>query len=562
MRPTRSHRSMFGGRLALAAVFVAGGLVACQESSATPDPDLTFEVGTEEDRAALFDFLVESTMEWDAFATLPDHPIVRTHPAGLDVPAEMARYRDDLLAADTDSAFYYALLKISNARKDRHLRLGPVEGGLQFPDTFGIEESQANAPVADSPVPSAPVILRTDYGDADRRTLFVGDLSEAVAAGAYGPAPAPGDRVVAIQGRPVAEFAEAVRPYHRYSTDDSFWWWFPYWATRRTVQIPARYYGDALELTLEADDGAEYEVALPYYAPDEIEWVGHSDRIYPGLSHAPEFFENETFDLFLPDDEGLRVVILQWHGFRRDLPEAIDALLELAGERDLLDAHVIVDATRGAGGSRGSYAVARLQPERHKGSFGNLMVSEVMERWVEERIDGIRSGRVNPATEDDGSWKLEWLEGDVQRAIQEGRAYTNAVPFKGAHAPPWSDGFIDPAPVHFTGGLTVWLGPKGGSHLDQFAAQVSDNQLGHIIGMPAGGYSNTWQATETLRFPTNGRPIVSYQWSMGHSIRPNGQILQYNPAQPDEPFPQTRENYLDYHAQLLDLTLERIQGDR
>lgn len=55
-----------------------------------------------------------------------------------------------------------------------------------------------------------------------------------------------------------------------------------------------------------------------------------------------------------------------------------------------------------------------------------------------------------------------------------------------------------------------------------------------------------------------GRPIVRYQWSLGHSLRPNGEILQYNPAQVHESILQTRDNYFDYHAMLLRRTLDRL----
>ncbi len=371
---------------------------AATEADPGPEahPAPAFHPGTVEDRAALFDVLVESTLAWDAFASLPDHPVHRAHPTGMDVGAEMERYRDELLAGEL------------NRIRD-HIRHSP-------------------------------------------------------------------------------------------------------------------FYGETLALELERPDGNRYAVELPY----------------------------------LPDDPDLPLVLLQWHRFDRDLPGAMDALMDYAVEHDLLDRQVIVDATHSGGGSRGSYAVRRLQPQPHGGTFGNLKVSEAMERWVEDRIQGLREGRIDPASEDDGTWKLEWLEEDVRLAIREGHAYTNDVPFKGAHAPKCSDGILEPHEVHFQGGLTVWLSPRGGSHLDQFAAQVVDNGLGHLMGMSTGGFSNTWQTTEVLRFPTTGRPIVTYQWSLGHSIRPNGELLQYNPAVPHESIPQTRENHFDYHARLLHRTLDRL----
>jgi hypothetical protein len=546
-------RGVFGLALAL-------GLAACGPRLAAGGAEPGFDPGTRADRAALFDYLVDKTLERDAFASLPHHPYHQAHPAGLDIVEAMGRYRNELLDADTDEKLYYALLKISNARKDRHLRIRPVSGGLAFPDTFGIAESLANMPVAGTNVPRAPILLRADYDDPHGRFLFVADFSRAVAAGAHGPAPTPGDRLVAVNGTPVDEYREAVRPYHRYSTEPSFWWQLATWIPQRSVQFPRRFYGEGLTLRLARRDGSAYELAMPYQDPSAIEWVGHGARRYPGFSRvAGPVSDFETFDLYLPDDDRVPVVLLQWHGFAGDLPAAMDALMVHARTHGLLGHHVVVDATRGGGGSRGAYAVQRLQPRPFRTTFGNLKVSDGMQRWVERQVESLsRDDVVAGETTDGGAWLREWLETDVRLAIESGSRYTNNVPFKLAHAPRHSDGILQPAPVHFTGGLTVWLGPKGGSHMDQFASQVVDNGLAHVMGMPAGGYSNTWEYTETLRFPTTGRPITTYQWSMGHSIRPNGEIIQYNPAQVHEWVPQTRDNYFDYHARLLARTLERL----
>ncbi len=516
-------------------------------ANSEPAPHPTFDPGTVEDRAALFDFLVESTLEWDAFASLPHHPAYRAHPAGIDVVAEMERYRDELLAADTDEKLWFVLHKLSNARRDRHLTVAETEGGLVVPDSLRRSER-------------APVAFSVDYGDLDDRFFFVEDVGAGLDALVDGPAPAPGDRVREVNGRAATEWVEAMRPYQRYSTENGLWIVLAGEINRIRDRLPhSEFYGETLALELERSDGSRYEVEIPYLDPGEIEWEGHAERHYPGFSRVAELDGWETYHLYLPDDEDLPLILLQWHRFDRDLPDAMDALMEYAVEHDLLDRHVIVDATHSGGGSRGSYAVRRLQPEPHRGTFGNLKVSPAMERWVENRIEGLRSGRIDPASEDDGSWKLEWLEEDVLNAIREGRHYTNDVPFKGAHAPKWADGIIEPHDIHFRGGLTVWLSPRGGSHLDQFAAQVVDNRLGHLMGMPTGGFSNTWQTTEVLRFPTTGEPIVTYQWSLGHSIRPNRELLQYNPAEPHEYIPQTRDNHFDYPARMLARTLERLE---
>jgi hypothetical protein len=111
---------------------------------------------------------------------------------------------------------------------------------------------------------------------------------------------------------------------------------------------------------------------------------------------------------------------------------------------------------------------------------------------------------------------------------------------------------MQPAPVHFTGRLVCLMGPSGGSHLDQFMAMVVDNGLGYSIGMPAGGYSNTWEWEEVLKFPFSRKPVARFMWNIGHSIRPNGEILEGNPAQVDETLPPTGTNFRQYYSMLVE----------
>ena len=80
----------------------------------------------------------------------------------------------------------------------------------------------------------------------------------------------------------------------------------------------------------------------------------------------------------------------------------------------------------------------------------------------------------------------------------------------------------------------MFSGPRRGSHLDQFIAIVKDNELGHYIGMPSGGYSNTWEWEETLTLAGyRSGPVVQVMYNIGHTIRPNGEVLEGNPALPD-----------------------------
>ena len=165
-----------------------------------------------------------------------------------------------------------------------------------------------------------------------------------------------------------------------------------------------------------------------------------------------------------------------------------------------------------------------------------------------------------PEAIDDGSWLMEWLEGDVADSVAAGADYTNSVPFKLAHAPKDSDGILEPAPVHFRGRMVCFFVPRRGSHLDQFASIVKDNRIGHIIGMTAGGYSNTWEWEEVLRFPGTDQPVARFMWNIGHTIRPNGEVLEGNPAEPDERLVLTRENFRTYYPELLRRAMAYLSG--
>jgi hypothetical protein len=244
----------------------------------------------------------------------------------------------------------------------------------------------------------------------------------------------------------------------------------------------------------------------------------------------------------------------------------MDEAMAYADREGLLDHDVIWDGTHSRGGGRGAYAIQRLQSKPFKTTFGNLRLSDVVPLFVAERkaafnkrqemSDGTRE------TVGDGKWLIDWLTDDVLKGVAAGQAYSNTVPFKLAHAPKYSDGVLFPAEVHFKGKLVCWMSPRGGSHLDQFAAIVFDNGLCPILGMPAGGYSNTWEWDEVLTWPGTDEPVVRYMWSIGHTVRPNGEILEGNPADVDEYIPITAENVAEYDEILLRRTFEILDHER
>ncbi len=325
----------------------------------------------------------------------------------------------------------------------------------------------------------------------------------------------------------------------------------------RTGLLPPRYYREALDLEVVTATGETKSVSLPYVAADSIEWRGEGRDLFPGFRLEAE---RPTFDLYLPEGD-TKIIVLDWHRFHAKLVEDIDWLMDFAAANDLLDHDIVFNATRSGGGSLGAYAIQRLSPKPFKTTFGNLRISDVIPEFIAERVEAFQA-RQDPLdhggkeTIDDGTWLIDWLTSDVQQAYDNGDEYTNNVPFKLAHAPRDSDGVIQPADVHFRGNMVCIMGPNGGSHLDQFYAIVTDNELCPTIGMVTGGYSNTWEWFEEVAFPTTGRPVIGFMWNIGHTISPGGRIVEGDPSPIGEFIPLTHDNFAEYDSILLDRALE------
>ena len=527
---SRKPTALIGALLVLVVV-IASGLAACRER--VPD-----NVGTPELRATLFDTILARTERREAFSSIKNEQL------GFNPLDEMAALRETVVSADSESELYYALARLSHARRDRHLDVYLVPEGLRPGDVAGLQVWNEGS----SPVPQAPVRVFPDYS-ADDAGYFVGDIA---ADTRWPELPKVGDRVVSVNDRSVDLWSEVATPFMRHSTEIGLRWKLAEAMTKATAAFPPGIRENVLKLTVESADGSESSFTLPFANAGDLTWTGSGDPRYPGLSLERR---TPTYDLLLPDD-GSRFVVLVWRGFRETMVADVDALIELAERDGLLDHAMIVDATRSGGGSLGPYALQRLQPRPFKTTFGNLRLSDVIEPFVADKRAEFSVGNINdsgaPETIDDGTWLMEWLEEDVLAALDRGDAYSNDVPFKLAHAPRDSDGVLEPAPVHFRGPFGVISGPSGGSHLDQFVSIVVDNGLGPVVGMPPGGYSNTWEWEEVLTFAGTDQPVIGFMYSIGHTIRPNGEVLEGNPAALDAWVPLTAENVETYYPVLLD----------
>ena len=498
--------------------------------------------GSRADREALFDYLLESTMARESFSDIKNRNL------GIDILSSMSKMKPEFLAANTDELLFYALSKLSSLRKDRHLSVTPVEGGIWLP-AWGASSNPFEAPETKE----LPVRFAVDYAQRDNYFVFVGNIAGDVSG------VDPGDRLVAVNGAPFGVYADKIQPYTRWSTENGYWWKLAELISTTHFSIPRSLIRESAELQFEKPDGIRYTIELQYEDPDFLDWTGYGIAKYSGFDLISDV---QTFDLYRHTSRS--VLLLDWSGFREDLVADIDSLVSYARNEDILDFDLVIDMTRSRGGSKGAYAIQHLSPKPFKTTFGNLKLSDITEPFVERKREEFRTNSVNDSgvseTIDDGAWLMDWLEGHVMPGLSDGQDYSSDVPFKLAHAPMYSDGILRPAPLHFSGDMVVLLGPKGGSHLDQFVSIVADNDLGFIIGMPAGGYSNTWEWEETLVFPTTGRRIADYMWSIGHTIRPNGQVLEGNPADVDVYLPQTRENFAGYRDLLLDRAMQYLNN--
>ena len=489
-------------------------------------------IGTAEQRNALVDHILELTATREAWS-----PVKEANMAYSPLAA-METVRAEVVAASTEEQLFFALVKLSNMRRDSHLSVSVVEGGLRLPGR---------------PVLRAPISVLADFSDLDAPSFFISGVDAAATGDSR---IQPRDLILSVNGRSTPEHVRIFREWIRYSSIRSLHWRLARTLPVRSADTPPWLYSERLDLELEKESGARYAVSLPYVDGDQLDIVEGERVLYPGFTTVMERF---NFNVLRPDD-GRKVVLLQWLDFEFELIQDIVDLMEYAEQEGLLEHMLVIDVTDSSGGSRGAYAIQRLVDRPFRTTFGNIRLSDAAEpfikRWAsaEDRADAPDIFGVNES----GSWLHEWARTDAIQALERGDDYTAPVRFKLAHLPKDSDGVLQPAPVHFSGPIAIIGGPRGGSHLDQFMAMFADNNLAFTIGMPTGGYSNTWEASEVLTFPGTDQPVVEFMWNIGHTLRPNGEILEGNPVMPQVYVPLTRENFRSYHRDLLKAALDRL----
>jgi hypothetical protein len=217
--------------------------------------------------------------------------------------------------------------------------------------------------------------------------------------------------------------------------------------------------------------------------------------------------------------------------------------MDFVEAQGFLSHDVVVDTTLSSGGSGAPLLIERFADAPFQATLGNVRCSDILDDFA-----ATRSGAV-----------LDWLVTDVIPACNAGAAYSENVPFKLQFEGKDEDGILDPHETRFTGNAVLLTGPEAGSQLDQFTAMWIDNGLGLSMGMPSGGYSNTWEWFEPATFPDDGSYVVWFAYSIGHTIRPNGEVLEGNPARPLIHYPLTEANFRTYFGDLFAAALSSLE---
>ena len=266
---------------------------------------------------SLFDWIIFKTEEREAFSEIKEKNM------GYSAIENMRKLRAEFVAAETDLELYYALLKLNNARRDRHLRIYPVEDGIKVP----------NRRLCDS----APIHVLPDYSDIRNPTFFVAEVGEEYNR------PRKGDLIVGVNGRSMDEYIEVFTPWIRHSTRHGLYWHMAYELPKRLTTAHPNLYSKELNLTLESPSGQRYEVSLPYQSGCE-RFV--ADIPYPGFRLVDRY---ENFNVFVSHSR--QVVLLQWLDFEDSLIPESQILVDWAEEEDALDYDLIIDVTDSSGGA-------------------------------------------------------------------------------------------------------------------------------------------------------------------------------------------------------------------
>jgi hypothetical protein len=134
-----------------------GSALAAQGCSPPGDAQ---SIGTGDQRAALADTILARTARREAFS-VPKQTSLNFSPLAV-----MAMWRDTVVAAASEEELFYALLRMSNARRDRHLAVALVPDGIKPSFTDGLDGEGGVTTLAPR---EAPMRILADFAESDCR---------------------------------------------------------------------------------------------------------------------------------------------------------------------------------------------------------------------------------------------------------------------------------------------------------------------------------------------------------------------------------------------------------
>lgn len=464
-------------------------------------------IGTAEEREALFDTLVDRTLQWEAWSPFKERK------NATDYPIDAEALRDDFVNASSELDLVIALQKLSNLRQDRHLFVDE-----EFPD---VSNQQTETPIKFWP----------DFSGAALK-IFVSDT--AINFSTYSSQSLTlGDEVIAVNGIDIETYYESLIPFLRFSTINGARWEFAEaLSIKRTLFDPSLYrFDNTVQYTLKRGNGTNYLISLPY-SNEDYKFTDSGARSLPGYELLLQTIDVDMYVKYL--DENI-IVLLRWKDFE-DVANTAFNIIQKAKERNLLSANVILDIAESSGGSGAPDLLRILAQEPFQTTWGNVKIGDY--------LDDFKQGFSGPVR--------EWLDNDVEEARANDEEFSPNVPFKLQYFSKTETGIMNPGEERFAGKVVLISGSNTGSQVDQCAAMLIDNDVAIVsLGMPCGGYSNTWEYEPLLNFPEGSNNWFEYHWNIGHTIRPNGEVLEGNPAIPEYPYLLTSENFASYYDQMI-----------
>ena len=469
---------------------------------------------TSTDRELLLDDIIAKTVAREALSQ------VKVDFWNIDFPTQAEALRQEYIDADTDLKLYRALLKTIALNKDSHLSLSTVSGGISYSD------NKREIPIIFAPdFTTTPhqffIFDKTDGFDFN--TITNGSMIEK------------GDVLIAVNGMDFQTFYNDFQDYFTHSTLRNMDWEIAESLGRHFSFYPENLYPDnaQVEMSFRKPDNNEYTVTLSWadnYSFTDVDEYSIPSRYRIVLNTSVTGTNSGNFELYRNGN----TLLLNWLDLEDGLTADLAAIHQYMVTNNLLDANIIFFAPFSSGGSGSQEILSILTPYPYKTTFGNVKHSDISDNLARQR-----SSRVE-----------DW----ILRTFDTGAEFTTNEPFKLQYGDEFTDGVfhtITNESQRFSGNVVAIFSSMGGSNLDQMSAMMIQNGVAYSIGNPTGGYSNTWEWDETLRYESNNQSVIEYIWNIGHTLRPDGQVLEGNPVDVDEMISMSSTNFNNYFDDLI-----------